>query len=393
MNQTDRQNSKSLWVQRDDTGRISSRIRIAYVIDNLRRDGTQTALVNLVRGLAERGYEQQVFSLNNTANADIVQLLADSGAQLVVIGKLQLVTLVGLVNLLVRFKRRRPLIVQTFLPFSDVVGRSLARIADVPIVISSIRARNVEKHWWQFLLDRMTIPWADRVVFNTSAAIPFALAKEGVRPEQVVYIPNGVTVARQNCSSNSPHIRHELGISPTARVVGMVGRLYPQKGHGHLLTAFTRVLEEVTDAILLIVGDGPLRNRLESQATHLGIAGQVHFLGERADVRALLAGIDVYVHASLYEGMPNAVMEAMAAGKPVVATAVDGTRELITHGQTGYLVPPSDPQAMADQIVYALKNVSQANLIGAAAAQRIIRDFSIDHMVSAYDKLYRELVR
>ena len=134
-----------------------------------------------------------------------------------------------------------------------------------------------------------------------------------------------------------------------------------------------------------------MRGELEAEVLRLGITGQVRFLGERADVPDLLACMDVYVQASIYEGMPNAVMEAMAAGKPVVATGVDGTRELIVDGKTGWLVEPSDTRAMADHIVYALKNIAEARCVGETAAQRIAEDFSLDKMILAYDKLYREL--
>jgi len=381
-----------LWNQMDCAGEVFGRTRIGYVIDSLRRDGTQINLVNLVTGLAERGYEQRVYCLNDVANADIVQLLTASGAQVVVIGRVQLVTLAGLTRLFVEFRRWRPFIVQTFLTFGDAVGRTLARAANVPIVVSSVRARNVEKRWWQFLLDRVTIRWVDRVIFNSKQVIPFALAKEGVQPEQIVYIPNGVGVDQQSCPSAVSNTRSELGITPTTRVVGTVGRLYPQKGHRYLLAAFARVLQEVSDAALLVVGDGPLRSKLEAQAMQLGITGQVYFLGERADIPDLLACMDVYAQASIYEGMPNAVMEAMAAGKPVVATRVDGTRELIADGETGWLVKPADTKAMADRIVYILKNMTEVRCIGEAASERIARDFSVNKMVLAYDKLYRELL-
>jgi len=368
----------------------SAPIRVAYVIDNLRRDGAQKHLVDLVNGLSERGYEQRVYCLNDSVNAEIVHLLS-AEARVVIVGKLQLVTLTGLARLFAEFRRWHPLIVQTFLPFGNTIGCTVAHLANVPIIASSIRARNVDKRGWQFLFDRVTVRWVDAVVFNSRQVIPFAIAKEGVRAEQAVYIPNGVKVEHQDGSLRVSRIRSELGITSATKVTGMVGRLYPQKGHHFLLTAFARVLEEIPDAVLLVVGSGPLRHELRAKAARLGIAGRVHFLGERADVPGLLACMDVYVQASLWEGMPNAVMEAMAAGKPVVATGVDGTRELITHGETGWLVEPSNAEAIADRIVYVLNNVAEAKCIGAAAIQRVATDFSVDNMISGYDRLYRGL--
>jgi glycosyltransferase involved in cell wall biosynthesis len=295
-------------------------------------------------------------------------------------------------KLLVDFKRWRPLIVQTFLPFGDTIGRVVAHIAGVPILISSIRARNIDKSRWQFLLDRTTIRWVDRVIFNSQEVVPFAVAQEGVHSEQVVYIPNGVNVEGFQRSLPASDVRVKLGIPTTSKVIGTIGRLVPQKGHRFLLPAFAQVLQQVPEAYLLIVGDGPLASQLLAEAKRLDMADRIRFLGRRLDIPDLLACMAVYVHASIFEGMPNAVMEAMAAGKPVVATAVDGTKELITDGKTGWLVEPSDPQAMAERLTYALNNVAEAQRIGASAAQHMAQNFSLEHMVAAYDRLYRELV-
>jgi glycosyltransferase involved in cell wall biosynthesis len=317
------------------TASLPAKIRIAYVIDSLRRHGTQKSLVSIVSGLAERGYEQRVYVLNDVVVADIVQSLTSVGARVTVVGKAQLVALVGLLRLVADFRSWQPLIVQTFLPFGDVIGRTLARMANVPIIVSSIRNRNLGKRSWQLLLDRMTIRWADRVIFNSKHVVPFSMAREGVHPKQVAHVPNGVEIYGLRPSSGTARIRCELGIGTTTRVIGTVGRLYPHKGHRHLLSAFAQVLADGADAVLLMIGEGPLRADLEAQAMQLGVAGKTRFLGERADIPDLLACMDIYVHASLWEGMPNAVMEAMAAGKPVVATGVDGTTELITDGETG----------------------------------------------------------
>jgi glycosyltransferase involved in cell wall biosynthesis len=351
------------------------------------------ALTHLASGLANYGYRQRVYCLNNLADPGIVRSLRSSGAEVRVLSKAQFVALIGLVRLFLEFRSWRPSVVQTFLTYGDMIGRTIARLANVPVVVSSIRARNLDKRWWQFLSDRITIRWVDRVVFNSRQVIPFALANEGVGPEQVVYIPNGVHVGDLRDEPNAtPRTRSGLSLPPTARVVGTVGRLDPQKGHRFLLAAFSRVLSNAPDAVLLVIGDGPLRGKLQAEAKELGLSDRVRFLGQRGDVPALLSCMDVYVQASLWEGMPNAVMEAMAAARPVVATAVDGAKELITDGETGWLVEPSDATAMAERIAHALEDVKEAESVGAAAARRMARDFTVQQMVLAYDKLYRELL-
>jgi len=132
-------------------------------------------------------------------------------------------------------------------------------------------------------------------------------------------------------------------------------------------------------ALLLVIGDGPLRSQLESEALQLGISERTRFLGERADVPDLLDILDLYVQPSIFEGMPNAVMEAMAMGKPVIATNVDGTQELITHGETGWLVESCNPETLAKQIIYALQNRDECARVGrpAPAGWTVISLFSV----------------
>jgi glycosyltransferase involved in cell wall biosynthesis len=371
----------------------SEPIRIAYVIDNLRREGAQKHLTDLVAGLNERGYQQRVYCLNNSFNAEVVRLLSVNGSRVVIVGRSQLLTLTGIVKILIDFKRWRPSIVQTFLPFANNLGCAIAHAANVPVVAKSIRARDVDKHMLHFFIDRLTTRQVDSVVLNSKQLIPFVMEKEGIKPEQIVHIPNGIKVKPRDSSSAISDLLSELGINPKAQVVGIVARLYPQKGHVYLLKAFTKVLADKPDTILIIIGDGPLRQELEAEATKMGISQQTLFLGERSDVQDLLGCINVYVQSSLWEGMPNAVMEAMAAGKPVIASSVDGTIELIEEGKTGWLVKPADVDALSKRIIYALNNREEAMSIGGKAARSVIEKFSLERMISEYDDFYKRKVK
>jgi len=313
-----------------------------------------------------------------------------------VIGTHRLWALEGLVRMYRELRRWQPDIVQTQLPTSDVVGRILGRLAGAPAVVSSIRTRNVHKTRRQLFWDRLTAPLADRVVFNSRAVIPFAVRHEGVRPEQAVYIPNGARVPAaihdpESLPARKAALRKQLNLPDQTAVLGTVGRLQPQKGHRYLLEAFAGVIRQIPETCLLVIGEGPLRKQLEQQAAGLGLAGRVRFLGDRSDVADLLPLLDVYVHPSLYEGMPNAVLEAMAAARPVIATHVDGTQELIVDGQTGWLVEPADPATLAERMAFALRRPEGARRMGLAAAERIQARFSVDRMIAAYDTLYLRL--
>jgi glycosyltransferase involved in cell wall biosynthesis len=361
--------------------------RIAYLIDSLNRAGTQTALVHLARGLAEKGWEQRVYCLNNRVHPAIQAQLAAAGVEVVVIGKLPLLFGTGFLRLFLDFRSWAPQVVQTLLPVADIVGRTTAYLARVPVVVTSIRARNIDKPALLRRLDRLTMPWADRVVFNAENVIPFSIAEEGVQPGQVVCIPNGVA-ARPGAAFPDEFRQPEGAI-----LLGTVGRLRPQKGIEVLIQAMPAVLQAVPGVRLLVIGDGPQRPELEALAVGLKVQQAVDFLGERTDVPDLLAGLDLYVHPAYFEGMPNAVMEAMAAGLPVVATDVDGARELITSGETGWLVPPGKPETLAAQITSVLQDRDSARRIGTAAAALMAENYSIEQMVGAFDQLYRDLSR
>jgi glycosyltransferase involved in cell wall biosynthesis len=368
----------------------SGQIRIGHIIDNLRREGAQKELVHLVEGLASHGYIQRVYCLNNT-HPDIVAHLQHCGAQVIVFGRVQVLSLLAVVRLARDISCWQPHIIHTRLFFSDVLGRTLAHVAGVPVIVSSIENRNIHSRPWQRLLYRLTVQWAQRITFNSKHVIPFSQAFEGVQPEQARYIPNGVRLELPDPQQARQQLCTELRLSTDTRFIGMVARLMPQKGHRYLLDAFARIADDMQGVVLLLIGEGILQQELAAQAERLNIAHRVLFLGLRNDIPNLLAALELYVHSSLFEGMPNAVMEAMAAGKPIVATGVDGVQELIIDGESGWLVEPGNAAALAERLRSALQHPDEAQQRGAAAAERARRHFSLDVMVQSFDHLYREI--
>ncbi|MBN1994484.1 MAG: glycosyltransferase [Anaerolineae bacterium] len=368
------------------------KIRLAHLVDNLDRGGTQTWLMILVKGLAELGFAQRIYCLNEVVNSGIVQNLEASGARVVIIGRPRLYMLVGFFQLYRDLQAWQPEIAQTILQFSNVLGRPLARRLGTPIIISSIQARNAHVPPPLLFLDRLTARWADLFIAVGRQAIPFAIAHEGVPPDKVLYIANSIEPDLADRSQIRTSIRAELGISAKTKVLGMVARLSAKKAQRDLLEAYAIVVKTHPNTALLLVGDGPLRAKLERQARQLGIERQVIFLGDRTDVPDLLAAMDLFAHPSLSEGMPHAVMEAMVAGLPVIASAVDGVQDLIVDGESGWLVNPAQPQQLARRIIFALENQALWPHLGQAAARRIASEFSPQKMVAAYSAVYRELL-
>jgi glycosyltransferase involved in cell wall biosynthesis len=205
---------------------------------------------------------------------------------------------------------------------------------------------------------------------------------------KVSVIHNGVDIRRYWSQRSIDRVKRELGLDPNVQVVVTVGRLARPKGHKSLIEAWRLASPALPDAHLLIVGDGELRFDLQEQVKCLGLGARCHFLGVREDVPDLLAAAELFVLPSLWEGMSVALLEAMAAGRPVVATAVSGTGQVMLPGKTGLVVPPADSQALADAMVALLTNRTLARDMGKAARRIVEREFSAEQQAARHVALY-----
>lgn len=204
---------------------------------------------------------------------------------------------------------------------------------------------------------------------------------------------NALDVQRFQRQSMGVVQREELGIPADAYVVGSVGRLRPQKGFHIWLAAAAQVRSRLPHAHFLLIGDGELRTQLAEEVQRIGIADAVTFLGPRRDVEALYPVMDVFVSSSLWEGLPTVILEAIAAGCPVIATAVAGTTELIADGKTGLLAPPGDPAQLAAAIVQMANEPTLAQEMVANARSFVVEHFSIEVIARQHEVLYRSLVQ
>jgi glycosyltransferase involved in cell wall biosynthesis len=360
-------------------------MRIVYFIDHLRPDGSQTVLRQLVEGLGARGHDQTVICLNDSWDAALVERLRRAGAEVRIVGKMALASAYGLLSIWYWLRSTPFDVAITLLFVSDVVGRVLAAVAGVPRIITSLQTRNVDYTSLQRWLVRATMRSADAVVINNSYNREFAAVEEGARPDRIVFIPNGVSVEDYTQPINQASLRTDMGLSSESKLIGSVGRLTWQKGFDVLLCAFSLVADK--DLNLLIFGVGEEEVRLRALAAKLKVDARVHFAGYRRDVPRVLGALDLYVHSSRFEGMPIALLEAMAAACPIVASSVDGNRDLIEDGVHGWLVPPENPVMFAKAIDDALGNLAEARRRAAAARQRALSYFNIETVVAAWEKL------
>jgi L-malate glycosyltransferase len=228
--------------------------------------------------------------------------------------------------------------------------------------------------------------FADRV-FTVSEDLRRHLVQEGFSADAVGVIYNGIDVGPRGNGAASNRIREQLNVSPSALIVGSVGRLDPVKDLGTLLKAMADIRRNHS-AELIMIGDGPERGRLQASAVENGLEHHVHFLGYRSDAREWLAACDVYVNTSVSEGISLTILEAMAAGLPVIATRVGGTPEIL-DATCGILVPVRDPQAVAAALVQLAREPERRRQLGHAARVRVEERFTLERMIQQYCDVYR----
>jgi len=371
------------------------RVKVMFVLTSAVRGGVEEVVLGLLQRLDPGEFRPSIAAPAGLLAALDPDLAGISLDTLAVEGDSLLH--VGALDRLAAFMRRiRPDVVNPHLFRSTAVAAPIARAMGIRAVVETYHGREA---WRQgplrgsFVADRLVARLLTRVIAVSRGAADFLVHGKGYPADKVVVIPNGRDLTRFVCGAHRDAVRKELEIDRGAPVVGVVGRLETQKGHVFLLDAWPEVMRAYPDARLLLIGDGSLRDSLAGQARRLGVADSVIFTGFRADVPRMLDAIDVVALPSLHEGMPLTVIEAAAAGRPVVATAVDGTPEVVRDGQTGYLVPAADPAALARAVLILLGDPVGAARMGEDACRWARERFDIDAHVEATARVYREVAR
>ncbi len=362
--------------------------RILQVIATLDRAGAEKQLVLLSRNLPRDQFDVHVCAL--TRGGPLAADLQSAGIEVTVLGKAWKFDPMAWWALRRHIARLRPELVHTWMFTANAYGRSAAHSAGVGRVVASERCVDPWKSWLQLAIDRRLARRTDAIVVNSRGVEEF-YAGQGIPSEKMRLIANGVEPAPASPVTREAFMS-ELRLPAHAWVIGAVGRLWPQKRIKDLIWATDLLKVAGHCAHLLLVGDGPQRRTLERFARSCHVENEVHFLGARNDVPRLMPHFDMLWLASGYEGMPNSVMEAMACGVPVVATDIWGNRELVLHGQTGFLVSVGDRAGLARCAHKMIEDRQLGPRLGAAGRERILREFSVEKMVAAHAALYRELL-
>jgi glycosyltransferase involved in cell wall biosynthesis len=365
---------------------LPSSLPLALVITELDFGGAEQALVNLATGLSRERFSPVVYSLKSRPKNDLlVRRLEEAAIPVHFLDAHSQWQFFSAVSRLAElFRQQQPQVVQSFLFHANVVGTMAARKANVPRVVTGIRV--ADPNPWRQRVERWLTPQMDKIVCVSQGVADYCAGKFSFPAEKLVVIPNGVDLSR--FENVQPADLTALGLPPGRRAILYVGRLVQQKGLDWLLgEVIPMAFQDLPQYDLLLVGDGPQRQELEALAEKQGINHRVHFAEWLPDVPQILAASDALILPSRWEGMPNVVLEAMAAGKPVVATQAEGVLELLGEAAALQSCPTGDAMGFAERIVRVANDTSLAAELG-ARNRRQAAEFSLKEMISSYEALY-----
>ena len=365
-------------------------MRILQLLGHGGVGGTETFAISLVRGLSERGHDVTLANtwtespLNAAAEAAGIPFAGLRGG-----GRRIGPRWFWVVN---RFLRRHEFdVVHTYGLRVSLGLRLMQRRLGVRHHVMGVRGLDQQRTGVQAICDRRTEHLLDLVVCNAVAVADQRVSAVGTPRSRIRVIPNGVDLARFS-SGFEPTSRASLNL-PGGFLVAMVASFRAEKDHGTLLEAIRIAGDRLAGARFVFIGNGALRNSVAEGARRLGLAERVLFVGAVEDVRPYLRACDAFVLSSSSEGMPRALMEAMAMGKAAVSTKVGGVSEVAEHEKHALLVPARSPEALADGLVRLMEDPALRVKLGAAAAERIRSSFSHDSMIDRHVDMYESLLR
>lgn len=361
--------------------------KILYVITDLNVGGVPLHLRRLATAMRDRGHHPTVVSL--AAPGPVGDMLREDGIEVAtcagrggwdfrVIGRLARI-----------IARVQPRIIHSLLFHANLAAKWAASRCNFPSdrLVCEIQTVEVERIW-HLWMDRVTFDACRLTIGNSPSVVEHLAARAGIPRDRLRLVRGGIDPAPLRAAK--PADRISLGVPESASLLLWTGRLDPVKGLDLLIRAFAALASE-SDAHLLLVGEGPMRSTLEALIGRLGLTRRVHLPGRRSDVPSLLSAADVFVLPSLTEGLPNALLEAMAAECPIVTTDVPGCRDLIEHERTGLIVPYGDTYSLTGALRRLLEDREFASCLGRQAAEEVSHNWHFEQTLDAYAALYGEI--
>jgi glycosyltransferase involved in cell wall biosynthesis len=291
-------------------------------------------------------------------------------------------------------KKKQIHVVRTHRYRSNLYGRLAAFLAGVPVIIASVHDNyRTDKRPKRRIMNRILAKITDKIVAVSEDVKEDIIRYDSIDPSKIEVIPNGIDVERFNPEKNTTDIRKEFSLEEDDIVIGFIGRIVPAKGLEYLLNALPYLNEEFKNIKLLIVGEGSLVEELKKRAKKNNIFDNILFIGRRRDIPEILACINIFVMPSIAEGLPNALLEAMAMGKPIVTTEVGGIPEIVKNGFNGLLVPPRDTVSLSKAIKELISNDQLAAKLGQAARDLVRDNLSIKAIAQKWQSIYLSILK
>lgn len=360
--------------------------KILLFITQLELAGAQKALAVLARGLIAKGYDVDCFCFYDKTNCkkELEEKYGVSFTPLIKGNKSFLGFLISLIKLIYILKKNKYDLIQTYTHFSNIIIPPLALVTSKTIVITSQRGRIPPIGKVISKIDSLiqNSSLVHEMVCVSQGLYESCIDEQGINPKKLSVIANGIDV-------NEKDSKKYFEIDVDGKVVfTTVARLHEQKGHRYLVDAIARVNGKIENAVFLFVGGGELTQEIKAYAAELGLQDKILFLGARNDVDNILMHSDAFILPSLWEGMPNCVLEAMKHSLPVIATSVEGSRELVVTNETGLLVKPKNVEELSDAIVKLYENESLRNNMGKKGVERVTSDFSLENYINKFHDIY-----
>lgn len=362
-------------------------LRVMHILPHLGIGGMEKFAVDLIKRFDRQAVAPEVICLRNGYFADV---LRESGIEVFILEKKKYHEVAFHKKLTALLKNKKTDVVHSWSGIyrDAVISAMLARIhinvhTDQGKLYPDTRRARFD-HW-------LFSHFRDRVIAVSDELRNFLINDIRINPAKVVKIYNAVDISEHDINVNNDYVKKTLGLASDTKIIGIVARLAVVKDHATLLHAFKNVRSVFGNVKLLVVGDGILKEKLQKLVSDLSETQGVMFLGKRNDVKSLLHIMDVVCLSSLSEGLSLTLTEAMASGKPIVATNVGGNPELIVNGVTGFLVPPESPDEMANAILKLLRNDELRISMGQKGRERVKKEFDINGIAKEYEKLYFEL--
>ena len=385
---------------------MSAKIKLIHIITRLDKGGSAENTFLTLKGLDKSRYEVSLIAGPvEDPSQDRRKQIEESGVSYIQVPQLRrninfFFDFPALLKIRRLLKRDKPDIVHTHTSKAGLLGRLAARLAGIPSIIHTPHGHvffgyfGALKTKMFVLLEKLASRITDKIIALTPREKADYLRYKVAKEDKLVVIPSGIELHKCQYPPKEERskLRRELGIPDRSAVVGTAGRLVPVKGSGFLLQAVGQVISEHPDTYLVFAGDGPLRKNLAKDAVDRGLAKKIIFTGWRDDMARVLSVFDVFCLPSLNEGMGRVLVEAMALGKPVVASDAGGIPDLIIPGKNGILVPPQDPEELARQIRFLIENREEREKLG-RAGKEMASAYSDEVMVKKIAELYEKALK